>query len=175
MRDLGACGIQIYTNVNDRPLSSPEYFDVFAAMAEMDLPVWIHPMRGPGFSDYLFTFFQDKGMPALATTIKEGSKFRILFDVVRDMKRALNRPLYDELMENSFHYAPPYLPLFGFMMQSQKWPMLSLSAMEWEGEETRANFIEYMQKYYPDRNVGEVLKLMDKWLHHSSKSQFNQF
>jgi predicted TIM-barrel fold metal-dependent hydrolase len=52
VKELGGCGIQIYTNVNDRPLSSPEYFDIFAAMAEMDLPVWIHPMRGPGFSDY---------------------------------------------------------------------------------------------------------------------------
>ena len=49
---LGACGIQIYTNVNGRPLSAPEFLPVFATMAERDLPVWIHPMRGPMFSDY---------------------------------------------------------------------------------------------------------------------------
>lgn len=117
----------------------------------------------PGFSDYLFTFFQDKGMPALATTIKEGGKFRILFDVVRDMKKALNQPLYNELMENSFYYAPPYLPLFGFMMQFKKWPMLFLSAMEWEADETKIRFTEYVQKNYHSLDPIEVRQLVDKW------------
>src|SRR5258708_6491939 len=42
----------------------------------------------PGFSDYLFTFFNDKGMPALATTVKEGCKFQLVFNVVKDMKMA---------------------------------------------------------------------------------------
>ena len=121
----------------------------------------------PGFNDYLVTFFQDRGMPALANTIREGSKVQILFDLVRDMKSALNQPLYKELAESSFYYAPPYLPLFGFMILSRKWPMLSLSAMEWEGEGTRAKFSEYMQKYYPDKNHSEVLKLVDKWLRSS--------
>ncbi len=30
-----------------------------------------------GFIDYLFVFFEDKGVSAIATTIKEGIKFRI--------------------------------------------------------------------------------------------------
>lgn len=118
----------------------------------------------PGFSDYLFIFFQDKGMPALATTIKEGGKFRILSDVVRDLKRALNRPLFDELIENSFHYAPPYLLLIGFMMQFKKWPMLSLSVMEWEANETKAQFSDYVRKNYPDQNPNGAMELVDKWL-----------
>jgi len=50
--ELGACGIQIYTNVLGEPLSAPQYFPVFATMAELDLPVWVHPMRGPNFPDY---------------------------------------------------------------------------------------------------------------------------
>ena len=123
----------------------------------------------PGFSDYLFTFFQDKGMPALATTIKEGSRFRILFDVVRDLKRALNSPLYNELIENSFYYAPPYLPLLGFMMQSKKWPMLFLSAMEWEGDETKTRFSNYVLKNYPSQNPSAAMEQVDKWLKYSRK------
>jgi aminocarboxymuconate-semialdehyde decarboxylase len=49
---LGASGIQIFTNVNGKPLSSPAYHPLFEFMAAQDLPVWIHPMRGPHFSDY---------------------------------------------------------------------------------------------------------------------------
>lgn len=122
-----------------------------------------------GFIDYLFVFFEDKGMPALATTIQQGSKFRILFDVVRDMKRAFNKPLYDELVENSFYYAPPYLPLYGFMQQTKKWPMLSLTVMEWEDIKTKARFAEYIMRYYPDKVAGEVMTEVDKWLTYLKK------
>lgn len=118
----------------------------------------------PGFGDYLFTFFQDKGMPALATTIKEGGKFRILYDVVRDMKTALAKPLYNELVESSFYYAPPYLALFGFMLQSKKWPLLSFSTMEWEDVRIRNGFSEYVLKNFPLQNLKEVEEQVYKWL-----------
>lgn len=117
-----------------------------------------------GFIDYMYVFFQDKGMPAFAVTVQQGSKFRIVYDVVRDMKRAFNKPLYDELIENSFYYAPPYLPLYGFMQQTKKWPMLSLTVMEWEDEKTTVGFIEFMKKYYPDKDSVEVVDQINKWL-----------
>jgi len=49
---LGACGVQLFTNVAGRPLSEPEFRPVFRRMAAHDLPVWVHPMRGPNFPDY---------------------------------------------------------------------------------------------------------------------------
>ena len=52
VRELGACGIQMFSNVLGAPLSAPQYFDLFAQMTEFDLPVWIHPMRGPNHADY---------------------------------------------------------------------------------------------------------------------------
>jgi len=52
IRDLGAKGIQVFTNVLGKPLSAPEFRPLFRAMAKYDLPVWIHPIRGPQFSDY---------------------------------------------------------------------------------------------------------------------------
>lgn len=117
-----------------------------------------------GFIDYMYVFFQDKGMPAFAVTVQQSSKFRIVYDVVRDMKRAFNKPLYDELIENSFYYAPPYLPLYGFMQQTKKWPMLSLTVMEWEDKKTTVGFIEFMKKYYPDKDSVEVVDQINKWL-----------
>jgi len=52
VRDLGARGVQVFTNVAGKPLSAPEYRPVFAALVAHDLPVWVHPMRGPNFPDY---------------------------------------------------------------------------------------------------------------------------
>jgi predicted TIM-barrel fold metal-dependent hydrolase len=49
---LGARGIQIFTNVAGRPLSNDEFRPIFRRMAEHDLPVFVHPMRGPQFADY---------------------------------------------------------------------------------------------------------------------------
>ena len=49
---LGARGIQVFTNVAGKPLSAPEFRPIFQKMVEHDLPVWVHPMRGPHFADY---------------------------------------------------------------------------------------------------------------------------
>ncbi len=49
---LGARGIQVFTNVLGKPLSAPEFRPIFQRMAKHDLPVWIHPIRGPQFADY---------------------------------------------------------------------------------------------------------------------------
>ena len=49
---LGARGIQLFTNVLGKPLSLPEFRPIFRRMAEHDLPVWIHPIRGPNSADY---------------------------------------------------------------------------------------------------------------------------
>jgi len=50
--ELGATGIQIFSNVKGRPLDEPEFQPLFARMAELNLPIWLHPARLPGFPDY---------------------------------------------------------------------------------------------------------------------------
>jgi predicted TIM-barrel fold metal-dependent hydrolase len=52
MTDLGACGVQLFTNVNGVPLTAPHYLPLFDLMAVHDKPVWLHPARGAGFADY---------------------------------------------------------------------------------------------------------------------------
>jgi aminocarboxymuconate-semialdehyde decarboxylase len=49
---LGAKGIQIFTNVKGKPLDRPEFRPVFARMAELDLPIWLHPARTAAMTDY---------------------------------------------------------------------------------------------------------------------------
>ena len=52
VNDLGACGVQLFTNIAGKPLSAREFRPIFRRMAAHDLPVWLHPMRGPNFPDY---------------------------------------------------------------------------------------------------------------------------
>jgi len=50
--DLGARGIQIFSNIQGKPLSAPEFLPIFETMAAYDLPIWLHPYRGAASSDY---------------------------------------------------------------------------------------------------------------------------
>jgi predicted TIM-barrel fold metal-dependent hydrolase len=50
---LGAKGIQLFTNVNGRPLDDPELYPIFERIVKKhDLPVWLHPVRTAKFADY---------------------------------------------------------------------------------------------------------------------------
>ena len=49
---LGAVGVQMYSNINGRPLYTAETEPLFALMARHDLPIWLHPARGADFPDY---------------------------------------------------------------------------------------------------------------------------
>jgi len=50
---LHATGVQIYSNVEGRPLDGPEFAPIFARMAAKRLPIWLHPTRPAGFADYV--------------------------------------------------------------------------------------------------------------------------
>ena len=52
VKELGARGVQVFTNVAGEPLSDRKFRPVFAQMVKHDLPVWVHPMRTAHFSDY---------------------------------------------------------------------------------------------------------------------------
>jgi len=52
IKELGARGVQIFTHIAGRPLDLPEFRPFFAAMAEHDLPIWLHPARTASMPDY---------------------------------------------------------------------------------------------------------------------------
>ena len=52
VKDLGARGVLIYTNVAGEPLDDPKFEPIFAAMAELDLPIWLHPVGTASMPDY---------------------------------------------------------------------------------------------------------------------------
>jgi predicted TIM-barrel fold metal-dependent hydrolase len=52
IRQLGAVGVQVFTNVNGAPLTAPATLPLFDLMAKHDLPIWLHPARGADMVDY---------------------------------------------------------------------------------------------------------------------------
>lgn len=53
IRELGAIGVQIYSNVGGLPLDRPQFEPFFATMDRIGRPIWLHPTRGAGHPDYL--------------------------------------------------------------------------------------------------------------------------
>src|SRR5581483_5184509 len=86
MRDLGACGVQVFTNVNGVPLTAPQFLPLFDLMAEHDKPIWMHPARGASFADYqtesasLFEIWWTFGWPYETSAAMARMVFAGLFD-----------------------------------------------------------------------------------------------
>ncbi len=49
---LGFKGIQIYTRVNDEPISAEKMMPLYQLMVDHDLPIWLHPARNSSQPDY---------------------------------------------------------------------------------------------------------------------------
>ncbi len=52
INELGAAGVQIFTPLAGRPLDEPAFEPLFAAMAQLDRPIWLHPGRSAAMTDY---------------------------------------------------------------------------------------------------------------------------
>ena len=52
VQQLGALGVQLYTNVLGKPIDAPEYLPLFELMASLERPIWLHPIRSMRSPDY---------------------------------------------------------------------------------------------------------------------------
>ncbi len=84
--DLGARGVQVFTNVNGTPIVAPRFLPLFEAMAGYDLPLWLHPYRTAEVSDYadeersLFEIWWTFGWPYETSVAMARIVFAGLFD-----------------------------------------------------------------------------------------------
>jgi aminocarboxymuconate-semialdehyde decarboxylase len=53
INQLGALGVQIYTNVAGKPIDRPQYLPFWKKMNELGKPIWLHPARGANMPDYI--------------------------------------------------------------------------------------------------------------------------
>ena len=52
INQLGAVGLQLFTNVNGAAMDDPRFEPLFARMAELDKTIWVHPARPVTMPDY---------------------------------------------------------------------------------------------------------------------------
>jgi uncharacterized protein len=50
--DLGALGVQLFTNVNGVPVDDPRFDPVLSRIESLGLVVWLHPTRNSSWTDY---------------------------------------------------------------------------------------------------------------------------
>lgn len=50
--ELGALGVQFFSNVNGLPLDDERFFALFETADRLRCPILLHPARGAGFADY---------------------------------------------------------------------------------------------------------------------------
>ncbi len=92
VNELGAFGVQIYTNCAGRPMDDPEFFELYALMAEMDKPIWVHPTRLPTFADYQgeefsqYEIWWTLGWPYETAVFMSRLVFSKIFDMHPDIK-----------------------------------------------------------------------------------------
>jgi hypothetical protein len=116
------------------------------------------------FLNYLWTFFQDEGMPYLADALGNGQLEVAIFDVIRDLRIGLKSDLYRRLIDHSMSYALPYYPLHQFAEQWVGQSLTALTMMDWEDTATKKGFSDFVKIYYPNQDVAGLYSQIDKWL-----------
>ena len=92
IRDLGAAGVQVFTNVLGAPLTAPATLPLFELMAELDRPIWMHPARGAETPDYRseakshYEIWWTFGWPYETSVAMAHIVFEGLFDRFPDLK-----------------------------------------------------------------------------------------
>ena len=52
INELGFRGIYVHSNINGKPLDSPEFLPLFEKMSKCNLPIYIHPWRSDNVAEY---------------------------------------------------------------------------------------------------------------------------
>lgn len=152
IKDLGACGVQVFTNVAGKPLSAPDYRPIFQRMAAYDLPVWVHPMRAAQFSDYA----SEK-----ASEAEIWFSFGWPYETTACMTRLIYSGLFDELpgLKIVAHHMGGMIPYFSgkiklgfrqiFFGAPDKNPVAAEAGL-------KKPPVEYFKMLYADTALGEV-------------------
>ena len=149
---LGARGIQVFTHVAGKPLSAPEFRPIFQRMAAHDLPVFVHPMRGPQFADYASEQTSENEIWFM---------FGWPYETTACMTRLIFSGLFDELpaVKIVTHHMGGMIPYFagkislGFRQIFFGTPDVNPVAQEC-GLKKRP--LEYFKMLYADTALGEI-------------------
>jgi predicted TIM-barrel fold metal-dependent hydrolase len=142
LRTLGLCAVQIFTNVNGRPLDAPEFRPVWTTLADLGVPVLLHPARSSAHADY---------------AAEQDSKYFIwqVFGWPYESTAAVARLVFSGIMQAHpglkilVHHTAAMIPFFHGRMKSMFDQFSDDVAILTEGRLTE-HPIEYFRRFYGD-------------------------
>jgi aminocarboxymuconate-semialdehyde decarboxylase len=139
---LRLCAVQIFSNVNGRPLDAPEFRPVFKLLADRQVPILLHPARGRNHADYRseteskYLIWQVFGWPYETTA----AMMRLVFSGIMQEYPAL---------KILAHHTGAMVPFFHGRMKSMFGQFEEDFRLESEGRLTRPP-LEYFRQFYGD-------------------------
>jgi aminocarboxymuconate-semialdehyde decarboxylase len=150
VRELRMCGVQIYTEAQGRPLDDPQFAPVFDKVIELDIPILLHPVRGPDRADY---------------PTEQGSRFdtwRIigwLYDTVAAMTRLVFSGIFDRHPNIKIvtHHLGGFAPYASERIREGYDKYLKAASVRNEEVPIRKHPYEYFHDFYADTiTIGSV-------------------
>lgn len=141
---IGACGVQIYSNIAGRPLDDPALFPVLERVVNHHrVPIWLHPSRGADSPDYL------------GESASKYDVWRILgwpYETSVAMARLVFSGLLDRLPEMKIvtHHLGAMIPFFEGRVRTM-WDHLDARAPGSAGPRRRP--VEYFRMFHGDTAV----------------------
>jgi aminocarboxymuconate-semialdehyde decarboxylase len=150
VRELRLCGVQIYTDVQGRPLDDPQFTCVFDRIAELDIPILLHPVRGPDRADYP------------AESLSRFDTWRVagwLYDTVAAMTRLVFTGIFDRHPDIKIvsHHLGGFVPYASERIREGYDKFLKAAAARNEPTGLRKHPHDYFHDFYADTiTIGSV-------------------
>ena len=150
VRDLNFRAVQIYTDIKGRPLDSPEFAPIFEAVTALNIPMLLHPVRGPDRADY----------PSETTSRFDSWRvFGWLYDTVSAMSRLVFSGLFDRSPEIKIvtHHLGGFAPYAAERIREGYDKLLLAARARNETIPLRQHPYEYFHSFYADTiTIGSV-------------------
>lgn len=141
-RQLRLCTVQIYSNVNGRPLDAPEFRPIWKTLADNGVPVLLHPARSAKHADY---------------AAEQDSKYLIwqVFGWPYESTAAAARLVFSGIMQEHpglkilVHHTAAMIPFLHGRMKSMFDMFKEDLTLQTEGRLTKPP-LEYFRRFYGD-------------------------
>ncbi|MBI3933576.1 MAG: amidohydrolase [Acidobacteria bacterium] len=143
IHDLKFCSLQIFSNVNGKPLDLPEFRPIFELCSKTNLPILLHPARAMDVPDY---------------ASEKDSKYLIwqVFGWPYETTAAMTRMVFGGVLEDFpnlkiiCHHAGAMVPFFSGRIISMYRMLGPLVVAERGGRPFTRAIIEYFRAFYTD-------------------------
>lgn len=145
VRDLKLIGVQLYTNIQDKPLDSPEFRPLFQTISELNVPVLLHPARSKTHPDYRtedhskYLIWQIFGWPYESSAAMARMVFSGMLDEYPNLKVVI-------------HHTGGMISFFSGRIQALYTLFQPLVEKE-RGAPLRQPALEYFRRFYADTST----------------------